>query len=53
VVADNMTEPAAAREHALAYRRAVRALPGMSSVLLPVGSGLEVSRLAGPDDVGL
>jgi hypothetical protein len=27
-----------------AYTAAVRATPGMSSVLLPVGSGLEVSR---------
>ncbi len=37
----------------LAYRRRVRAEPGVSSVLLPVGQGLEVSRTAGPDDVGL
>lgn len=26
------------------YAHAVRAVPGISSVLLPVGSGLEVSR---------
>ncbi len=26
------------------YGRAVRAKPGMTSVLLPVGSGIEVSR---------
>jgi hypothetical protein len=27
------------------YGKAVRAKPGITSVLLPVGSGLEVSRL--------
>lgn len=47
IVADNMLRPKEARPDALAYRRAIRAKPGMSSVLLPVGSGLEVSRLAG------
>jgi len=50
VIADNMLQPVQAKEDALAYRRAVRAAPGMSSVLLSVGSGLEVSRLAGPLD---
>ncbi|MFI4933608.1 MAG: O-methyltransferase [Caulobacterales bacterium] len=45
VVADNMLQPAAAREEALAYRRAVRAKPGVASVLLPIGSGIEISRL--------
>jgi predicted O-methyltransferase YrrM len=53
VVADNMLRPTEARADALAYRRAVRAKPGVSSVLLPVGSGLEVSRLTGPQDEGL
>lgn len=53
VVADNMLRPAEARADALAYRRAVRAKPGISSVLLPIGSGLEISRLAGPQDEGL
>ena len=53
IVADNMLQPVAARADALAYRRRVRAEPGVSSVLLPVGQGLEVSRTAGPDDVGL
>lgn len=53
VVADNMLQPVQARADALAYRRAVRAKPGISSVLLPTGSGLEVSRLAGPQDEGL
>ncbi len=53
IVADNMLQPAADRTNALAYRRAVRAMPGMSSVLLPLGQGLEVSRLAGPSETGL
>ena len=46
VVADNMLQPAASRPEALAYRQAVRAKPGVSSVLLPIGSGIEISRLA-------
>lgn len=53
IVADNMLRPKQARADALAYRRAIRAKPGISSVLLPVGSGLEVSRLVGPHDEGL
>ena len=53
IVADNMLQPAADRTNALAYRRAVRGKPGMSSVLLPLGQGLEVSRLAGPTETGL
>jgi predicted O-methyltransferase YrrM len=46
LVADNMLQP---RDDARAYRRAVRALPGVNSVLLPIGSGLEVSRMPGKD----
>lgn len=42
VVADNMLRPGG--EEVQAYRRAVRAKPGMTSVLLPVGTGIEVSR---------
>ena len=53
IVADNMLQPPDARPDALRYRRLVRAKPGVTSVLLPVGQGLEVSRLAGPDDQGL
>jgi predicted O-methyltransferase YrrM len=53
IVADNMLRPAADRTNALGYRRAVRARPGITSVLLPVGQGLEVSRLKGPEDEGL
>jgi predicted O-methyltransferase YrrM len=43
VVADNMLQPEASRPEAAAYRRRVREL-GLDSVLLPVGSGIEVSR---------
>lgn len=53
IVADNMLQPADSRADALLYRRLVRSKPALSSVLLPVGQGLEVSRLAGPDDLGL
>ncbi len=53
VVADNMLRPVEAKADALAYRRAVRAKPRMTSVLLSVGSGLEVSRLKGPLDAEL
>ena len=44
VVADNMITPEGARADAIAYRRHVRAARHMTSVLLPVGSGIEVSR---------
>jgi len=42
IVADNMIYPAT--EDVKIYARAIRARPGVTSVLLPVGSGLEVSR---------
>ncbi|MBV9725221.1 MAG: class I SAM-dependent methyltransferase [Gammaproteobacteria bacterium] len=44
IVADNMLQPENAREHAHAYRERVRAAPGITSVLLRVGNGLELSR---------
>lgn len=44
IVADNMLQPESARAHAEAYRERVRAAAEMSSVLLAVGNGLEVSR---------
>ncbi len=50
IVADNMLRPAGDRPEALRYRRAVRSMPDLKTVLLPIGQGLEVSRLAGPDD---
>jgi predicted O-methyltransferase YrrM len=43
IVADNMIEPENSRPHADAYRRRVRELD-LDSVLLPVGSGVELSR---------
>jgi predicted O-methyltransferase YrrM len=44
VIADNMIEPASARPHAQAYRHAVHCARDMSSVLLSVGNGIELSR---------
>jgi predicted O-methyltransferase YrrM len=44
VVADNMTYPENTRRHAKAYQEHVAKQPHITSVLLPVGSGLEVSR---------
>ena len=43
IVADNMIRPG--NEEVKRYGKAVRAQPGITSVLLPVGSGIEVSRL--------
>ncbi|MBB4167321.1 DUF1442 domain-containing protein [Rhizobium sp. BK538] len=42
VVADNMLRPG--DENVRQYGKAIRAKPGITSVLLPVGSGIEVSR---------
>lgn len=42
IVADNIIHPG--KEGALRYVEAVRAKPGMSSILVPVGAGLEISR---------
>jgi predicted O-methyltransferase YrrM len=44
VVSDNMIEPAHEHEAVTRYQRAVRAKPKMRSLLVPVGSGLEISR---------
>jgi len=44
IVADNMLQPKSTRPHARAYRERVRAAADMSSILLAVGNGLEVSR---------
>jgi predicted O-methyltransferase YrrM len=44
IVADNMLRPAT--EEVKQYGRAIRALLGIASVLLPVGSGIEISRFA-------
>jgi predicted O-methyltransferase YrrM len=48
VAADNMINPESARPDALAYRRHVRAQPHIDSVLLTVGSGVELSRYKDP-----
>jgi predicted O-methyltransferase YrrM len=42
IVADNMLRPG--DDEVKRYGRAVRARPGITSVLLPVGSGIEISR---------
>ena len=44
VVSDNMIEPASEHEAVMAYQRAIRGKPKITSVLVPVGSGLEISR---------
>jgi predicted O-methyltransferase YrrM len=44
IVADNMLYPESARADAEGYRQHIRTKPGIESVLLPVGSGLELTR---------
>ena len=44
VVSDNMIEPAIEHEAVMKYQAAIRAKAKMTSVLVPVGSGLEISR---------
>ena len=48
IVADNMILPENYREDALRYRKHVRSKPKIDSVLIPVGSGVELSRYADP-----
>lgn len=45
VVADNMLLPPSVRRHAERYQQHVRSTGRFDSVLLPVGGGLEISRL--------
>jgi len=45
VVADNIIFPPHHKKEAVAYRKAVRETKIFDSVLLPIGSGLEVSKL--------
>ena len=45
IAADNMLEPAMARPDAEAYRSAIRVYPDLQSMLLPIGSGIELSCL--------
>jgi predicted O-methyltransferase YrrM len=44
IVADNMLRPGG--EDVARYGRAVRAKPDITSILLPVGSGIEISRFS-------
>jgi predicted O-methyltransferase YrrM len=44
IVSDNMIEPASERETVMRYQKALRARAKISSILVPVGSGLEISR---------
>jgi len=44
VIADNMTYPESTQSHAVAYRKHVRIKRDLQSVLIPVGSGLELTR---------
>jgi predicted O-methyltransferase YrrM len=46
IVADNMIYPEFDRQPAAQYRQHARSKPHMESLLLPIGSGLEVSRFA-------
>jgi len=50
VVADNMLFPESARPHATLYRQHVRSKSDIESILLKVGSGLELSRRKSDDD---
>ncbi len=47
VVADNMLRPEEYLPEALKYRKHARSHPKITSVLLPVGSGIELSRYGG------
>ena len=44
IAADNMVSPAATQAKAQAYQVRVRSIPGISSMLVPIGSGIELSR---------
>lgn len=44
LIADNMLQPALALEHAQAYRDLVGAKDDLDTVLLPIGSGVELSK---------
>jgi predicted O-methyltransferase YrrM len=43
IAADNMLQPEVVRPQAEIYRAAVRAVPWLQSVLLPIGQGIELS----------
>lgn len=53
IVSDNMIYPEGAREAVRAYRAAVKAKVDLQSVLLPLGSGIEVAARWSRDNPGL
>lgn len=54
IAADNMITPPQARADGLVYRNAIKAKPHIDTVLLPIGSGIELSRYtAGLDPQGI
>ena len=44
IIADNMITPESSRKEAAAYQKHIRTMPGIQSLLLNVGFGLELSR---------
>jgi predicted O-methyltransferase YrrM len=48
IAADNMLIPPPVIEHAVPYRKAVRAKPNIQSLLLDTGQGVELSRYSKP-----
>jgi len=53
VVSDNMIYPESARDAVHALREAVKAKPDLQTVLLPLGSGIEVTARWSPDSARL
>lgn len=49
IVADNMLYPKETRAEAVDYQKHIRARADLDSVLLPIGSGIEISRKRGPE----
>ena len=47
IVSDNMLEPASERAEVTRYREVLRAMPKITTIMVPVGSGLEISRFDG------
>jgi predicted O-methyltransferase YrrM len=45
VAADNILEPASTRAAAALYVAAVKRMPGMDTITVPIGNGIELSRL--------
>jgi predicted O-methyltransferase YrrM len=44
IASDNMIEPASEHEAVMRYQQVLRAKAKISSILVPVGSGVEISR---------